>query len=610
MNPRVAAGLAAAGLAALAVVWPAPAEAGPTVPHDPKVPAGIGNGQVIVLRPSRADLVRDKAVVRVVPLHGGPIALETLVRAVGDERWVKLSNGTVSLKAGLLQRPRTSLRIGPGDIRRLELVDSTASPAYLAGSSASVAFSGVTVVSSAGSGPAPESDHRAYIRYTNGATVTATGATFQALGTRSAPGRHGFVVGSDSTVMVVDTTFRDSGYGLDLYRTARASLTRVTASGNGGPGVVLNQAGNVTLGDLTATGNVTGVVLRGPLPRLSVTGTIHADHNTSAGVEAAGLGVTPVGPLHTDHNQIGLLVRQCPGCVLTGLASTSDHRGAVIARQSAGAVVRDGAVTRADTVGVVVVAAQAELRSMEVSVTNDATGVRLTKTATGAHIDGGTVRGGRIGISVAAPRTLLTGVTVADASTGVRVSGTAEGTILRQLTANHNGTGLLVQAGPATVTAVGLRVKQTGGQGVRSATATFTLDGATIDGATIGLNVNGGNATITGSTVTKATEAVHASQHSRVQLTNDVLHAHVLGLRVTRSANVMLTDCTVDAPLGARGNITLAGNTRFPALPVSWLGIFALIALAAAVLLELMRKLRELRHESGVRAPTHVTNTA
>src|SRR5262249_12298880 len=159
------------------------------------------------------------------------------------------------------------------------------------------------------------------------------------------------------------------------------------------------------------------------------------------------------------HNQIGLLVRQCPGCVLAGLESTGDHRGAVIARQSTGAVVRDGSVTQADTRGIDVVAAQAELHNMAVSVTDGATGVRLSTTAIGTHVEGSSVRGGRIGIFVDATSTQITGVTVANASIGVRVSGTAEGTALRQLTANQNGTGLVVQHGPATVTAVGLHVE-------------------------------------------------------------------------------------------------------------------------------------------------------
>ena len=72
-----------------------------------------------------------------------------------------------------------------------------------------------------------------------------------------------------------------------------------------------------------------------------------------------------------------------------------------------------------------------------------------------------------------------------------------------------------------------------------------------------------------------------------------------------------LTDSTVIAPLGARGDVRLLGNTQFPALPLSWLGVFALAALAMAVVLEFMRSLREKhRNDRGVRARAHVTNTA
>jgi hypothetical protein len=603
------AGLIAAALAAaLALVCPSPAQASPTVPHNPSAPAGIGNGQVIVLRPYRADLVRNMVVTRVVPLYRGPVPIETLVRAIGDERWATLSNGTVTLKAGLLQRPRTDLHVGPA-VHTLVLLDSTTSPAYLAGSSASVTFSGVTVVSSAGSDPAPESDHRPWVRYTHGSTVTALGAAFQALGSRTSTLHHGVTLGTGSTLIATDTAFRDSGYGLDLYRTARASLTRVTASGNGGPGIVVNQARDTALGDLTASGNASGLVLRGPLPGLSIAGTVTANHNGAAGIQAVNLGTTPVGPLHTDHNQTGLLIRQCPGCVLTGLVSTADGRGVVISRQSTAAVVRDGSVTQAAITGADLGAPEAVLRRVDVGVVDGATGVRLTAPAEGAQVEGGTVVGGRVGVSVSASHSTVTGVAVVGAKVGFQVGGHADGAFLRQISVSNAEIGLVTQAGPTTVTVSGLQIQQRGGQGVRSRAAVFTLDGATVSGATVGLNLNG-HATVTNSSVANAAEAVHAGPDSEVRLTNDVLGAHVLGLRVAQSANVTLTDCTVTAPLGARGNVRLAGATRFPALPLSWLGLFALLALTIAIGLELARRLRERRHDRPVRAPAHVTNTA
>ncbi|MDT5026193.1 MAG: hypothetical protein QOE61_2619 [Micromonosporaceae bacterium] len=611
---RLAAGLRAAGLlaagltAGLVLLGPSPAQASPSLPPNPRPPAGIGNGQVIVLRPHRADLVRNQVVVRVVALASGPISLDTLVRVIGDDRWASLSNGDVTLKAGLLQRPSTELRVGPA-VHRLVMVDSADSPAYLAGTSSKVVFNGVTVVSSSGSGPAAESEHRPYVRYTHSSTVTANATTFQALGGRSAAGHHGVTVGTESTVTATDTTFRDSGRGLDIFRAARVSLTRVTASGNAGPGIVINRARNTSLGDVSASGNASGLLLRGPLPGLAIVGTVNANHNRAAGVDVVNLGTTPVGPFHTDHNETGLLVRDCPGCVLVGLTSTADRRGVTVEQQSTGAVVRDGSVTEAGETGIVVVAAKAELAHMDVGVVDGATGVRLAGSATGTKFNGGAVSGGRLGVSVRATQVAITGVSVTGSSVGFRISSRADGAVLRQISAKQTGTGLVTQAGPTTVTVSGLRVQQNGGQGVRSYAATLNLDGARISGATIGLNLHG-HATVTNSTVADAAEAVRAGANSQVELTNDVLGAHVLGLRVAQSANVTVTDSTVNAPLGARGNVRLTGNTQFPALPLSWLGVFALAALTVAIVLELSRRLRESRNDRHVRAPAHVTNTA
>jgi hypothetical protein len=619
-----------AGVLGVLVLSPAVANASPTVPHSPKVPAGLPNGQVIVLRPHRADLISNHAVVRVVPLPYNGVGIEVLVRAIGDNRWATVNGGTVTLRAGLVQRPHTELRIGPST-RTLRLTDSVS---FLSGTSATVVFEGVTVVSASGDGTAPESDHRPYVRYTNGSTLTATGATFQALGSRSSPAHPGVTVGSNSTVTATDTTFKDSGRGLDVYRATRATLTRVTASGNGGAGILVDQTKTTTLADVTATGNASGVVLRGPLPSLSITGAaVHATQNGTAGVVTTGLGNTPAGPFHTDHNPVGLLVRQCAACVLTGLDSNADRRGATIDRTSPGAVLRDSAVHDAGDVAVNVVGHDARLIRVDAGAAAGATSaVRLTGSATGTDIDGGTVSGGQLGISVRAPHVTVTGttvehakvgisieataVTVADttvrnSSVGFRVNGHADGAVLRQDTADQNTTGLVAQAGPGAITVAGLRVVQNGGTGVRSSAGNLTLSGARIDGATIGLNLRG-YARVHDSTVAGAAEAVNAGANGRVELRNVVLGAHVLGLRVAQSASVTLTDSTVSAPLGAQGNVKLMGSTRFPALPLSWLGIFAMVAVTGAVVLELMRKLRERggTPERRVKAPAHVLNTA
>src|SRR5262249_54052175 len=71
------AALVVAGLASgLILLTPQVAQASPTVPHDPRPPAGIGPGQVIVLRPHRADLFKNRAIARVVPLPPGAVSIE------------------------------------------------------------------------------------------------------------------------------------------------------------------------------------------------------------------------------------------------------------------------------------------------------------------------------------------------------------------------------------------------------------------------------------------------------------------------------------------------------------------------------------------------------
>jgi len=358
----VRARLTALATAALVLLWPAGAGASPGWPHNPKVPAGIGSGPVIALRPHRADLINNRTLVRVVPLPAGAVSLDTVVRAIGDERWASLSGGTATLRAGLLQRPHTELRIGPS-VKTLRLADGVA---YLAGSSATVTFANVTVVSSNGSGPAPESEHRPYLRYTHGSTVTATGTTFQALGSRSAA-HHGVTIGADGTFIAIDTVFRDSGRGLDAYRAARVGLKNVTATGNGGAGIAVNQARVTALTDVTMSGNATGLVLRGPLPVLTLNGTVTSSHNTGTGVDVSNLDSAPLGPLRTDHNDTGILLRECPACVIAGFASTEDGRGVTVERQSTGATVRDGTVNQAGHTGVDVIAGRAALRRVDVS---------------------------------------------------------------------------------------------------------------------------------------------------------------------------------------------------------------------------------------------------
>lgn len=618
---RIRAALAGAATAAglvgvLAVA--APAGAVPGIPDDPQPPEKIGSGRVIVLRPLRIDLVYKGRVERVIPVYSGEQRLADLSSAIDDPRWATLGpDGTLTLRAGLMQRPGTNLTVG-APVRTLRLVDSATSPSFVSGSAARVTFDGVTVTSVAADHPAPaataaavaaESAHRPYVEYTHDSTVTVTGAAFHGLG--SATGDHvGVRVGSGTSLTATDATFHGSGRGLDVDRAGRVSLTRVTASANSGQGIVIDRAGPVTLADVAAVGNTTsGIVLNGPLPGLRVEGSV-ASRRNGIGIDLSGLGPAPVGPFRTDHNATaGTLLRRCGGCVVQEVTAAAETVGVLVSAQSPGAEVRNASVRDATGTGIRVAAVDARIDGATVTVAGGATGVRVPAPATGVRITQSAVVGGRFGISVDADRTAVTAVTVGGATTGVRVGGTADEVTVSHVTVRDAGTGVVANVGTRRVALSALDVRQDGGHGIRSAASGLTVDASSVVGARIGLDLRGG-ATVSATSVSDVVEAVHAGRRSRVELRASTLTARVLGMRVVPSARAVLVDSTVTAPLGVRGEVHRRGRTRLPALPIRWLAVFGIAALATAVGLESLRKFRERGSNRPVLAPKHVTNLA
>jgi hypothetical protein len=513
-----------------------------------------------------------------------------LVRAIGDSRWGSVSNdGVVTLSASLLQRPGSQLRVG-GSMSALRLVDSNSAPAYLSGTGASVVFTDVTVgaVTSAApdARPATESAHRPYLRYTQGSTVEATRSVFANLGA-AATKHEGFTLGTGSRLTATDTTFRDSGRGLDAYRAGQVSLTRVNLNHNSHAGIVLKQCKGITLRAVTASGN------------------------GGSGVELSGQDPTPVGPLSTDHNgRAGVLLRACPNCVLTGLTSNTDADGVIIEGKSTAAVVKGARITDATGTGIRVNASRATVQDATVTSAPGRTGVRLARTATGARVTGGSISAGALGVSTDGTGTSIADLTVDAAGIGVRVGGGADAVSVRGVTASGTGTGLVAAAGTGSVSVRGLQVRQSGGEGVHSSARMLAVDGSRVTGARLAFSIRT-RAVITSTQVSDAAQVVQAAAGSRVDLVGDTMEAHVLAIRAVRSGRVTLTNTTVRAPLGARGQVGIDRTDRFPALPLSWLGVFALIALVLAIVLEVLRRLRERGQRShSINAPAHVTNTA
>lgn len=554
-----------AGVVVLAVLAPAiPAQA---APHQ----------RVIMLRPGYAELFVERNRQRVVPLPWGPVRMDALVRSIGDPSWAALSrDGVLTLKADLSQRPGTEMHVrSPVRAVRGNLLSGTRS---------TVVFDNVTVAG--------------YVRYLNRSTVVAKRTTFD--------GR-GVTLGSGGRIAATDTVFRGGNRGLDVYRAARVSLTRVSATRNADAGIVIHQAGTVLLSDVTATENAgSGIVLRGPLPARSFTGTVRSAGNRT-GVELSGLGAVPVGPLRTERNaKAGVVFDRCPGCVVAGLSAADETVGVLVQSLSPSAVLQDSTLERSTTAGVRT-AAGTRLTNVTVAPAATAVGVRVPRGVPDVRVESSAVHGGAVAVSTDGSRTTVSEVTVTGSRVGVRIGGNADQTTVSRVSTVDTETGLVANSGSTAVTVSQLRVAQHGGRGVKSAADRLEVAGSEITGADIGLDLKG-RAAVSTSSVTDAAEGIRAGAPAELTLTGTTVRARVLGLRTSDAAHVVLADSDVEAPRGAKGPVELRGDTHFPAMPFRWIGIFGLATLALAVGLEMVRRRRERRHNQASTAPEHVTN--
>jgi hypothetical protein len=597
------------------VLFPVPARGAP----DEVVVAGADATQVVAIRPLRADLMVGDQVRRSVPLPRGPLHLDMLIRLIHDAHWATLTGGVATLHAELAQRPGTRL-IVDAPVTQVLLVDTPATPAIIRGTGAEVTFDKVQVtavppnpVTGLVTGLARESAHRPYLYYTHNSVFTATNATFKSLGrptkAKGAAGTGGVAIGANSTLYATDSQFLGESRGVYAHGAAAVRLTRVRVSGSAGAGIGIDRVASVTLTDVTASGNGTdGVDLRGPVPDITINGDTVASGNRGAGFRLSQLGSEPSGGYRTSRNTIaGVALKGCVGCVVSKVDSTGDGTGIAVDRASTAAVVRDSLVHRPQRDGVLLGQPSAYVSGVAVTADGDATGYRFRDSATEATLASSTVSGGVFGVVVDASGTQLRNVVVNGSGTGVRLRDTADKVSVTDVTMSGTHTGLSIDSGVPDVSVANLQVAQDDGFGVRSGASMLAGDGLHVTGARVGFDIRYG-ARIVRSSVADAGEAVRAGGRARVDLTDTTLAAHVLGVRVADGGQVRLVGTDVSSPLGGRGHIIIGSGTRFPPLPTDFLGIFALVALVLAILLESIRKARERSPDRATTAPVHVTN--
>jgi len=582
VRPRTACiALLTLAFAAVVVLPEALSASGLTAVHrQPTVPNGLDARRAVVLRPNRVDLVEGRTVVASMPYNGTNVTLAGLTRAIAAPEYLSQSRGTVVVKAAIVQRPGTSLTVGPDGVRTVRIRTAPGATAYFWGTSARLTLDGVTV----GGTSRIRSSARAYLRYTGDSSVTVTNTRFSGLGR---PGRHrigALDLGRGTRASVTGSTFSAVDTGIVAHRTASVSLRNVTVTGAAGDGIAFLDAGTVDASRLTVTrGHRNGLVVSGRHTLIRALHDVTASANGHAGLMVTGGADAVVARLHTAHNGNAGTVLRAAGRV--GLADGTS------ASEPTGVRVQDGVTTTVTN-----------LRA-----TGDTTGISADGKSGRLVVHGGTIRGAKVGLRVQTPGAVVSRLTVQDSDIGVESGARANRFQALGVTvtsaAHETGTGLVVGGGSAAVSNVSISGPHTGlriegrdavvtdttvnaaGSGLLlSATATGAqLHGVHVFGADEGVRmaagadradivdstIGGGNGlrigaddvTVTGGSVQATSSAVVVdSSAGGVTFTGTGVHGTLEGIRMTAATGELTLDA-VQVTGAARGAVELDGGT-------------------------------------------------
>jgi hypothetical protein len=619
--------------------------------HHIAVPPGIGTGRVMVLRPHRIDLFNGGRFARSVYLDGQHATLTGLADAIADPAFLsRPAQGTLLLTAALIQRPHTHLVVGGAGLRTVELRADPATPAFLTGTRASVSFAGVTIT---GTGLSAQAG-RPYLSYGGFCVVSATSSRFTHLGRSGSLPRAALEVGKGSTLTASNVVFTDDVVGLAAASSAVVRLSAVTASRSSGDGIVLSNAGIVSIGDVTVNGNRDGLVLAGAGTHLSITGRLTALDNRRFGIMASSGVASAIGGAHTLGNGVaGVDVHDAGVSSIFGLISADEP---VAVRIDSGAkLTADDVTATGDRTGISATAKSRNLRlhsifvtgartgllleadnvtAEAVTITGSGIGLQITSTAHNAHItrltvtspdingpgsigvevsgDGTTltdsrIEGARFGILVTGAHTTITGGTISATGTVIAVRDHAVGTSLTDVKINGGILGLSV-AGTGTLALIKDVIRGSSRAGLRTGGGATTVTASTLTSAGTGLDAHA-PVTVTDSSITAAVGA-HIGAGVVAAFAGDQVYGSITGIKVVDDAHVRVVNSHVTGHIPISGKATVLGLSFIGPLPLHWLGACGLALIVVALFLVALSRSRERSHVRRVLAPAHVTNRA
>lgn len=617
-------------------------------------PSTAGAGRIIELRPNRIDLTVHGQVVRSIPKPAGTATLDDLRRWIGNSDWLRESrSGVYELAAAIYQAPGTDLSVAAPQVRQLLLLDQSAPRAtWLRGSRATARFAGVTVLGwdAAKGGLAKPSTVRPYVSYTNASSVSISDTTFAALG-RPGSDTTGVSLLKGTAGAVTGSWFQANQQGLTLDRPGSVTLRRVTAISSVAAGLVLRGGHHLHLRSVTTSGN------RGSGIELSKSGVgnkldgVQTFRNGGAGVAARDQQGLVLATVSTgDNGDAGVSIRSSRNTSVSGWRADGEQRGLYAGPGSRGLRISKGTVSGGGT-GI-----RTDLGSADVAITTMAiTGARdfgfdlagsgltvsssqVDRTVTGlqlrdqtsmatvsslqlAHVSTGVaVRGlahgvklsrvsvsdaGDSAVAIAGSGVSVTDLAAADVATGVDVYGRATGVTIEHPVIRRAAVGILATGTTRSLQVRNARVSQQMGIGLSSSSPALRVAGGRYNGARLGLDLHG-SSSVTGARVSATGDAVRVGAGIRVALTKATLLSSGRGVRVAPGGHAELQDSVVTGSPGLSGNVTMRGQNTVPPQPTPWLGIAAATAITAALVLEVLRRVREHEADRKVIAPVHV----
>lgn len=589
--------------------------------------------RLIVVRPTELLILSNGTLQQLEARPAGPLSVLWLAENVPGPWIASPSTRVVRLESALVITDGSSLVASSGDLATLQLTDG----AWIQVARGSFAATGIAITSAGatGRGPLlPTDPSRPFIRAGAGATLTFDNTTLTGLGNASAPDDAGITWGTGASGHADGVKVTDGYTGLRLASSTGVKLDDVTVTGSAKDGLVLkDDTGTVLTAVVSENNGAAGVrLLQGPSNR-TITG-VSTSGNAGYGFDASDIsGLTLTGFASSADKTGGVELIGCENCDVVDAKTQNDPTGIKLGQSSSRISITDAALT-GGRYGVVVGshAADVTLTGTSVvgagvygidvsgqhvsvsggSITSSGTGVRIGPGATGAVLNRLTVAGaGQTGISIAAGNATVSQSTVRGPRYGIQVYRNPHIVLLSSDIVENTQKAIVIASGASAVRIVDPRLTSFTKNAIVNASAGLVVLDGTVHGGGTGINTLA-SMSLTGTRIDQVVLGMHISGAADVHAVNAVILASKTGIIVDAPGHLALTDSTVLASIGIKGDVEYIGSGNVVALPpFPWFGAVAVTAVVLGLALETVHVIRQpKRRPTREVAPDHVLNVA